>query len=131
MTQPVFPFTYHETTTQWPKGNAFTFGKGWQFAAQPQLPLQRTFRLRFPVLQYFVDQYGNPDPTQNPAYNAYALVQFYQSVLTYQTFTYNHPLFCALNVRWSADQPFESPRVIPGGNGATEPLEIFLIEVPV
>lgn len=126
-----FNFPLHSPTHTYPKGDAVKFGKGYTFNAKPQLPFQRIFRLRFGAMQWFLNTDGTVDRTTNPTYNMQCLIDFFEAHDTSQAFTYPHPVYGNLTVKFSADQTFEVPASLIGGTGVTEPFEIFLEEQPV
>jgi hypothetical protein len=104
------------------------FGRGYEFSAAPQLPVQRRFTLHFETIQWFFDENGEADATIEPQLNALALDEFYREHYTWKSFIYPHPVFGDLVVKFAADSPFEMPKAIKGGTGATEPFELVLIE---
>lgn len=124
-----FNFPYHIVSHSYPKGDSFQFGRGYQFTAVPQLPQQRTFRLNFNAMVYYLEDDGvTLDHTGGvPGLNMQALIDFYE-VHRGVTFIYPHPAYGNLCAQFAPGQVFETPKLIEGGNGATEPLEIMLLE---
>lgn len=117
-----FPFSYHSVTHSYPRGDGQKFGRGYSFAAAPQLPLVRTFKLQFSAMQW-----DAPDTK----YDMQTFINFYEVHNTFQPFIYPHPKFGNITVRFSADTPLEVPRSHNGGTGVTEGFEISLVEQPV
>jgi hypothetical protein len=123
-----FDFPYHTTRHVYPKGDSFKFGRGYEFSAAPQLPVQRRFVLSFPTIQWFLDAAGTADASIEPQINALALDEFYRRHYTWKTFIYPHPVFGEIKVKFAADAPFEMPKSLPGGTGATDEFELTLVE---
>lgn len=126
-----FDFPYHVPTHAYPKGDGFRFGRGYEFSAAAQEPVQRRFTLHFNAMQWFFDDEGVADETIEPQLNALALDAFYRRHLTHKKFKYLHPVYGEILVKFAADVPFEMPRAIPGGTGVTEEFELVLIEQPL
>lgn len=125
----VFSFPYHVPTHIYPKGDSFKFGRGWEFTAKPQLPVQRRFKLSFSVMQWqFNPTTGLADATINPETNILALINFYEAHYTWDAFIYPHPVFGNITVKFAADAPFEVPKGLIGGTGAVEGFELILVE---
>lgn len=123
-----FDFPFHVPTHNYPKGDSFKFGRGYEFSAAPQEPVQRRFTLHFNALQWFFDEDGQADETIEPQMNALALDAFYRRHYTWKAFIYPHPVFGPLKVKFAADTPFEMPKGVEGGTGVTESFELVLIE---
>lgn len=123
-----FNFPYHVPTHSYPKGDSFKFGRGYEFSAQPQLPVQKRFTLRFNVMKWEFDNSGVADASINPTTNILALIQFYEAHYSYKTFIYPHPVLGNINVKFAADAPWEVPKGIVGGTGAVESFEMVLVE---
>lgn len=123
-----FNFPYHLISHNYPKGDAFQFGGGYQFSSVPQLPQQRTFRLTFKAMVYFLHTDGTLDHTGGTAgLNMQALIDFYEAHRGV-TFIYPHAAYGNINVQFAAGTQFEVPKPLEGGNGVTDGLEIFLVE---
>lgn len=125
-----FNFPYHSVTHTYPKGDSVKFGKGYTFNAKPILPFQRVFRLHFNAMQWFLNSDGTLDHATNATYNIQALIDFFEAHDTSQAFTYIHPAYGPITVKFSADQTFEIPKTIDGAGGTTESLDLFLVEQP-
>lgn len=123
-----FNFPYHTPTHVYPKGDSFKFGRGYEFSAAPQLPIQRRFTLSFNTMVWFFNGSGVPDATIQPTLNILALDEFYRRHYTHLPFIYVHPVYGSLTVKFASDAPFEIPKSKPGGSGATEAFELVLIE---
>lgn len=128
---PVVDFTwiYHRYSTTYPdSGKRVQLGNSYQFSAEPDGPDQRGFTLYFDTMRYFVTSGGAVDKTTFPAINFALLEDFYKANRLWRTFTYVHPVYGQLNVKFN--KPLEVPKGIPDGGGALEPFSIDLIEVP-
>lgn len=130
MVLAVFPFVNHTPVHRYPKGDAFQFGKGYEFSAAPQEPLQKRFVLKFNALTWY---FTGTTPVNNVDVenNAMAFDEFYRAHLTHKKFLYNHQLFGQITVKFAPDTPFEMPRSIDGGGGVTEGFEVTLVEQPL
>lgn len=125
-----FDFPYHIVTHAYPKGDSFKFGRGYEFSS-PDGVVQRRFTLYFEsIVWYFADD-GTLDATINPQTNALAFDQFYVAHLTHKAFIYPHPVYGDVTVKFAADAPFEMPKSIKGGSGATEAFSVVLVEQPL
>lgn len=124
-----FDFPYHLTPkTVYPETNSqIEMGNGYVFASRPSAPPKRMFTLTFPLMKYYVDGAGNIDKTQNPQLNMAVLDDFYKTHETWKSFTYDHPVYGVLQVRFK--KPLEIPEGVKGGSGAVNQLQIELVEV--
>lgn len=129
MTMETFNFPYHTPTHRYPQGDAMKLGRGYQFAQDPVLPLQRSFRLKFEAMKWFLNIDGSVDTTTEPLINMQLLVAFYERVYTSRRFYYPHPIYGTLIVRF--EQPLEVPQSLKNGNGTTDSFEIQFIEQPL
>ena len=125
-----FPFPNHTCTWAYPKGDSFQFGKGYEFSAAPQLPLQRKFKLKFKAMIWHKDETGTPVSSIDPENNILAFDEFYREHLTHIAFYYQHEVYGQLLVKFSSEIPFEMPATLEGGAGVTEEFEINLVEQP-
>lgn len=123
-----FDFPFHTLSTSYPKGDSFKFGRGYEFSAAPQLPVQRRFQLSFELIQWFLDDAGEIDATIQPQLNALALDEFYRFHYTHRAFIYPHPVYGNLTVKFASDAPFQMPKSLVGGNGATDRFELVFVE---
>lgn len=129
MTEETFDFGFHTPSWVYPKGDAFKFGRGYQFTIQPQDPLQRTFVLNFDAgLMWVIGDDGSIDATTEPTLNMKRLVDFYERHLTWKTFTYPHPVFGDIHVKFDADSPLNVPKPVTGGSGLTDSFTMQLVE---
>lgn len=127
-----FDFPFHVPTHSYPKGDSFKFGRGYEFSAAPQLPIQRRFRLHFnTMLWYFNESTGEIDGSVEPQTNIKVLIDFYELHMTHKKFIYPHQVFGNLIVKFATDAPFEVPKGMEGGSGAVEPFELVLVEQPL
>lgn len=129
MALETFDFPFHSMTWTYPKGTEFQFGKGYRFAARPQLPLQRTLKLSFGTMFWERGEEGEVDATIRPKTNIWALINFYESHLHHKSFIYPADVLGELTVRFSSDKAFEVPKGT--GSGAVEGFELELIEMPI
>jgi hypothetical protein len=141
MTYPTFMWDRHKVETQYPESSIrVQFGNSYQFAAPPDSPDQRIFKLDFTGFKYYMTQSmvmvsGSPVYTQTVDLttnqyinNVGALEAFYQAQRLYNKFTYNHPSAGSVVVRFS--KPLLVPKGTPGGNGVVEDFQILLVEQP-
>lgn len=126
-----FNFPNHTMTTVFPRGDSFRFGRGYEFASKPQLPLQRRFKLHFNGVIWYLNSNGTVNTTTDSPNNAGRLVEFYEAHQTFEPFTYVHPQYGSLTVRFAADEVFSLPKSREGGSGMTESFEITLVEQPL
>ncbi len=123
-----FPFVNHVPTHVYPKGDSFKFGRGYEHTAAPQDPLQRRFTLAFNTMVWYKNAAGEYDPTIDVENNVLALDQFYAEHRYHKSFLYNHPVYGELICKFATDAPFQMPRGLEGGSGATEGFELVLVE---
>lgn len=121
-----FDFSIHTPSHNYPKGDSFKFGRGYESAIKPQDPIQRTFTLKFAAMVYFLQANGAADVTTEPEINMQRLIAFYERHQMWKSFVYPHPLYGNLTVRFA--EPLPVPQPIEKGNGVTEAFEIKLIE---
>lgn len=120
MTLAVFPSVYHKVRHTYPAGDQQKFGRGYTYAVKPLLPIQRTFILSFAALQW---------DAPHTEYDMQTLVDFYEAHEMWDRFTYTHPKYGDLIVRFA--KALEVPESLDGGTGATNTLEVQLIEQPL
>lgn len=130
MSTDVFDFPFHKVRNDYPDSGArIQMGKSWVYTVQPESPDQRIFTLEFKGMRYFMNfATGAVDTTFKPQHNMALLELFYQAHKTWDTFTYVHPIWGAMNVRFSL--PLKTPKGIEDGGGMVESFEITFIEVP-
>tara|TARA_Y100000034_G_scaffold105135_1_gene132207 strand:+ start:41 stop:430 length:390 start_codon:yes stop_codon:yes gene_type:complete len=124
-----FDFQFHgHPVTKYPENSPrVQFGNGYTFTAAPDAPVTRTFVLSFPTMLWHTNNAGLVDYEVDPKKNMGRLVQFYEEHQTHAKFTYRHPAYGLMVCRFN--KPLETPKVKPGGFGATEGFEIELVEV--
>lgn len=123
-----FNFPYHKQSTKYPE-NSFrvTFGGGYQFVSKPQHKGQRIFTLYFTGMKFYLTN-GVINNTDSPTLNMQKLIEFYEAHELYEPFTYPHPVFGNVTVRFNT--PLEIPKGYSGGTGVVEDFQIELIEQP-
>lgn len=130
LSRPIFDFPFFQLSASYEDNSTrVKFGKGYTFAARPDGPPQRTFRLRFPMLVWETASTGLIDPFVRPETNAGRLENFYRLVEMWRTFWFNHPGLGLILVRFA--KPLELPHGEVGGTGAVGPVEIDFIEQPL
>lgn len=125
----IFSFPYHTVKTKYaPSGFRVSFGGNYTFTAAPDAPTPRIFTLSFPdgAMKYFLNEADEIDPTIEPERNMQAMDDFYREHETWKSFTYNHPVYGALNVKFSKE--LEIPEGIKGGDGAVEGFSLEMTE---
>lgn len=124
-----FPFIHHTQETEYPeRGSQVRLGGGWTHTEKPVGPPSRTITLNFAAMKYFIDAEGGLDATVNEAINLLALEKFYQEHEQHKHFIYNHYLHGLLTVVFKS--PFKTPKLIAGGDGATQSFQVVLLEIP-
>ena len=118
-----FNFPYYTVRRIYPAGDQQKFEKPrlhvrCQVAA---VPIQRTFILKFNAMANWL--------ATSSGYGMQDLVLFYEAYEMWDRFTYPHPLYGNLIVRFS--KALEVPETLDNGFGHTMPLEIQLIEQPL
>lgn len=127
MSYETFDFPYHSVRHRYPAGDSIQFGGGYVFAAEPAVPTQRTFILKFNALRIYRVA-GVLSDTVNAQTNLLALDKFYNNHLLWKRFNYVHEQFGTLVCRFL--EPFEMPEIIPGGLGVSKDFELTIIEQP-
>lgn len=129
-----FSWPNHTLAVRYPdSGYRATLGGSYQFAAEPVVPDQREFVLRFEALQFFTqwDEANGlwvPDRTRLPEINLWLLDDFYRAHRTWKSFIYLNPLYGQVEVKFST--PLEIPHGTKGGNGVVQGIEVRLLEQP-
>ena len=124
-----FIWTRHRYSTDYPEsGRRLELGGSYQFSSEPDGPDQRVFTLYFETMKYFADSNGAVDREAEPEINFALLEDFYIVHKLWKTFTYTHPIYGVLNVKFA--KPLKTPKGIMGGGGALESFSVELIEVP-
>lgn len=124
-----FDFPYHLTETVNPD-NSFrvALGNGWEYATETGDADQRIFKLSFQGMKFFVDAAGQIDENFEPQRNMKTLIDFYHSKKLYRAFTYEHPVYGVLSVRFN--RPLPEPKPMIGGGGVVEEFVVELRELP-
>lgn len=125
----VFPSDYFTYSTRYPDSGArIQFGGSYQFDTLPDSPDQRIFVLHFSGMKYFLTAGGAIDKTVFTNRNMGVLEQFYLDNKKAIAFTFNHPVYGALQCKFN--RPLEIPEGIVGGDGVVQPFDVELIEIP-
>lgn len=125
----VFPALYFTYSTKYPEsGTRIQLGRSYQFDALPAAPDQRIFKLNLMGMKYFVTSGGELDLVTNPSRNMAVLEAFYNEHKRAVAFTFNHPVYGAVNCKFNL--PLEIPEGITGGDGALPSFNVELIEIP-
>lgn len=116
--------------TQYPEsGTRLQLGNSWTFTAPPDAPDQRIFKLTLQGLRFYVEEDGTTiDTDTEPTRNAGRFDAFYQRHRLWKSFTFNHPQFGPLEVKFH--KPLNLPKGIKGGNGLLPEFDIELVEQP-
>lgn len=123
----IFNFPYHRFSTENPDSSfRLQLGGSYQFSAPPSAPDQRIFKLKFNMMQYFVNTDGTINREKNPEYNAALLDEFYRLHKTHATFIYPHPIYG--NLVCSFNKPLVMPET--GDFGIVYNIDLELIERP-
>ena len=124
-----FEFPYHTIETVNPEsGFRGQFGNSYIFTAEPTAPDQRTFKLGFTGMKYFLNSGGNLDSTINADRNMKTLIDFYHEHKLHKNFLYNHPVYGMLTVKFN--KPLPEPKTIGTGFMVVGEFEVELIEIP-
>ncbi|MDR3436438.1 hypothetical protein [Telmatospirillum sp.] len=122
-----FPTFYHKFETIYPSSSTqVNFGNSYTFTAPPTGPDQRTFRLYFTGMKYYLSDDGKISTTINAETNVSILEAFYQSVRQYKTFNYTHPINGTVVVTFS--KPLSIPKGVAGGLGMVEDFQVDFLE---
>ncbi|ASV43940.1 hypothetical protein [Pseudoalteromonas phage KB12-38] len=125
-----FPFTIHSVEVAYPeRSSKVRLGGGWSHTQKPAGPPARTFTLTFNAMKYYLNDEGLIDAEANIETNIHALDLFYQEHEQHKHFLYEHYAYGSLVVIF--DVPFKTPKLLPGGDGATQSFTIQLVEIPV
>lgn len=125
----VFSFPYHTYSTEYPEsGYRMKFGNAYDYATEPTGPDQRIITLNFATMKFYEAPGGGIDRTREPAINMALLEDFYLEHRLWKSFTYNHPIYGAMQVKFN--KPLKVPEGIQQGDGALKAFSIELIEQP-
>lgn len=123
-----FNFPYHKFRTEYPEsGNRVQLGGNYVFTAPPNGPDLRRITLSFPTMKYYLNGLNQIDLTANPQINMAVLEKFYNDHKLHKSFTYPHPIYGNMEVKFFS--PLKIPDGITNGGGAIEDFEIELIEI--
>lgn len=100
---------------------------GWTFASRPSVPYAKKFKVTLHGMRWYLQANGLFDSTTDTTRNARRLEQFYETNGIWDKFTWTHPHFGLLNVRFS--QPVTVPMGIANSNGLISAFEITLLHV--
>lgn len=143
-----FDFPLHHATHSYPAGDQVQFGRGWSHASEPDLPIQRSFILKFAAMTYVKNPHTglwlrDADTRVNSGEllalnkikqrSIVCLDDFYNEHKLHKKFIYNHFLYGALVVRFA--QAFQIPSPLESAKNIqndipTEAFEVRLIEQP-
>jgi len=124
-----FNFPYHRVETVHPvQGTNLKLGSSWSYNSKPNFPPQRIFHLAFKVMVYY-GVAGTLDLVTNPEINLGALESFYNLHLLHTEFTYPHPIYGDVLVKFL--KPIQIPMGIPDGGGGVAGVAISLVEQPI
>lgn len=125
----LFDFPYHKVSTSYPDdGYKAKLGNSYNYTAPPPAPSQRVFKLKFKVLKYFTNADGTINTTTQAQLNLGALEVFYQAHKQHASFSYLHPVYGEVTVKFS--KPLEIPEGADGGMGVYENIEVEFTEQP-
>lgn len=98
---------------------------GWTFASKPSVPYAKRFKVTLHGLRWYLQTNGLFDVATDPTRNARRLEQFYETNGTWDKFTWVHPHFGSMNVRFAS--PVSVPMGIANSNGLVSAFEINLL----
>ena len=125
-----FPFVIHSCRAMYPeRGSQATLGGGWTHTQKPVGPPSRTFLLTFEGMRYYLDDLGRIDRETNPKINLALLDDFYKEHEQHKYFLYDHYVYGTVLVLFK--KPYQSPELVPQGDGASRAFTLELVEVPV
>ena len=123
-----FNFPFHRVAVQHPvEGTNLKLGGSWDYNSKPSSPAQRKFNLEFRALKYYGEA-GNLDLVTDPEINFGKLEKFYTDHKQHTEFTYPHPIYGELMVKFF--KPLEIPMGTVGGGGVVENITVSLVEQP-
>ncbi len=129
MALEVFNFPYHLFETINPDtGYRGQFGGSYVFAAEADSPDQRQFKLTFEAMKFYTDQAGVIDDATDPLTNMMILINFYKTHKLHASFTYDHPVYGVVEVKFN--KPLPEPNGIKGGDGVVGSFVVELVEIP-
>lgn len=123
-----FDYPYHTEATQYPDpGGRTQMGRGWVHSVEPAYHGQRTFELHFEAMKWYTTPTGTLDRSADPKKNLGHLEQFYLTHRLHVPFTYAHPRFGDVTVKFKSPPNF--PSGIKGGSGVVLGFRVELIEM--
>lgn len=124
-----FDYPNHQVQHAHPvSGAGVQLGGSYRYDVAPTSPDARVFTLSFETMAWHFNQAGSVDATVEPQTNLLNLSNFYEAHKLYKKFTYDHPVFGVLTVKFN--KPLEIPKGIKKGNGWSESFTVELLEVP-
>ena len=124
-----FEPTFFQFDTEYPdSGVRIQFGNSYTFAAPPDAPDQRIFKIMLQGMQYFLDVDGEIDRTVKPERNMAKFEDFYLLNKLWDSWTFPHPVYGDVQVKFH--KPLMIPKGIKKGGGVLPDFEIQLVEQP-
>lgn len=128
MAKELFPFTIHTCEVEYPeRSSQIKLGGGWTHTQKPVGPPARLFTLTFEAMKYYLDDNGAVDDSQSIETNLFALDKFYQKHELHEHFLYDHYLYGQVVVIFH--KPFKTPKLLAGGDGASQGFQVQLQEI--
>lgn len=124
-----FNFPFHKVETRNPEsGFSVDMGGNYVFSSKPDAPDNRMFALDFETMRFFENSSGVLVSDVGIQYNMLTLIEFYQTHKLWKSFTYPHPIYGDITVRFA--RPLVEPKIREEtNNGLVEPFQIELREV--
>lgn len=127
MALQTFNFPFHKVSLRYPERSATArLGGGWDHVTKPLAPISKILTLHFQTMKFFEE--GESLTSLQMQYSAGHLEDFYIAHEQHREFIYNHPRHGNLLVRFQ--KPLEIPKGHTGADGAIEPFQISLKELP-
>lgn len=124
-----FPVTHFLHSVRYPEsGQRMQLGRSYMHTSDDPAPDQRLFTLTLTGMQFFCDDNGDLDDSQEVPRNMLVLEDFYLEHKLHKSFDFDHPFYGTLLCKFN--KPLEIPEGIPGGDGILEEIKIELIEIP-
>lgn len=125
-----FPFVVHSVQVSYPERNSrATLGGGWSYTQKPTGKPARTFMVSFEAMKYYLNDNGRLDALTNVETNLKALDDFYAEHEQHAHFIYEHYVYGTVVVVFKT--PYQSPKLIPRGDGTSQPFTVELLEIPL
>lgn len=117
-----FNFPYHVYETIYPESSVkIQFGRGYEFATDPDGPDQVRYMLHFQLMKFFLNSDGTINRTIYPDLNMAKLIDFYETHRLSKKFLYKHPVYGQKVVRFSQPLRYKG---LEKGSGAVEPFTL-------